>query len=191
MIAVGDKLVSDEVFDKKFVCDLSACKGACCVEGEYGAPLAEDELEILDSIKEKVAPYLSEEGRKAIRKQGCHVTDPDGDHVTPLIDGKECAFTTFDKDGVAKCGIEQAFNDGAVDFRKPISCHLYPIRVTRLKDFEALNFHHWPICAPACSCGEKLEVPTYKFLKAPLVRRYGESWYNDLEQTYAVWKEKS
>jgi hypothetical protein len=188
MIAVGDKLVSDEVFEKKFVCDLSACKGACCVEGAYGAPLAKEELETMKDLQEKVAPYLSEEGRKSLRKQGAYVVDPDGDHVTPLIDGKECAYTTFDKNGIAKCGIEEAYNDGAVNFRKPISCHLYPIRVTKLKDFDALNFHHWPICAPACECGEKLEVPTFKFLKAPLIRSYGEGWYTDLEKTYTVWQ---
>jgi len=190
MIAIGDKLLSSEVFEKKFVCDLAACKGACCVEGEYGAPLAKEELKTMEDIYEKVAPYLSENGRKAIEEQGTHVTDPDGDHVTPLIDGKECAFTTFDDDGVAKCGIEQAHRDGAIDFYKPISCHLYPIRVTKLKDFEAVNYHQWHICAPACDCGQKLEVPVYKFLKEPLVRKYGKAWYDEMEIVAAEWKKR-
>lgn len=190
MIAVGDKLVSDVLFEKKFVCDLNACKGACCVEGEYGAPLEEEEAVLLQDIHEDLLPYLSEEGKRAIDKQGQAINDPDGDLVTPLINGKECAYTNFDENGVASCAIEHAFNDGAVDFRKPISCHLYPIRVVKLKDFEALNIHDWKVCAPACECGAKLDVPLVKFLRKPLIRKYGEEWVADLDVVFDQWSKK-
>lgn len=181
MIMIDDKLVSDELFEKKFVCDLGACKGACCVEGESGAPLEEDELDILEEIIDEVKPYMRKEGIDAIEKSGLYEIDTDGEYVTPLVNGKECAYVTFDKTGTAKCSIEQAHRDGRIDFPKPISCHLYPIRITELKDFTALNFHHWPICKPAHTCGAKLDVKVYRFLKEPLTRKYGESFFEKVE----------
>jgi len=181
MIMIDDKLVSDELFEKKFVCDLGACKGACCVQGESGAPLEEDELDVLEEIIDEVKPYMRKEGIAAIEKSGLYEIDTDGEYVTPLVEGKECAYVSFDRNGTAKCSIEQAYRDGKTDFIKPTSCHLYPIRLTELKDFTALNFHHWPICNPAHDCGAKLDVKVYRFLKEPLIRKFGDSFFEKLE----------
>jgi len=180
MIEINDTLVSEEVLEKRFVCDLAACKGECCVQGDAGAPLEDDELSILDDIFEDVKPFLRQEGIDAIEKEGKYVIDWDGEPVTPLINGAECAYTTFDDDGIVKCGIEAAFRAGKTDFMKPISCHLYPIRLTKLSNYTAVNFNYWKICKPACVCGEALNVPTYKFLATPLKRKFGEEWYEML-----------
>ncbi len=173
-------MVSDDVKTVEFVCHLEKCKGACCVEGELGAPLEEGELPVMNEIQEAVAPYLTPEGRKAIAEQGPYILDEDGDYSTPTIGGRECAYALYDERGILKCGIEQAYLDGKVGFRKPISCHLYPIRITKKKDFEALNYHKWSICSAACAYGKSLQVQLYKFLKDPLVRKYGEDWYRQL-----------
>jgi Protein of unknown function (DUF3109) len=180
MMKVGEVLVSDDIREKEFVCNLEKCKGACCVEGDYGAPLEESELEILEDIYPKVKPYLSPEGIKVIEKEGTHTIDDDGDLCTPVIGGRECVYAIYDKKKVLKCGIEQAYNDGKIGWKKPISCHLYPIRITRKKDFEAVNYHKWHICSPACAFGKEPQVPLYKFLKDPLIRKYGEKWYDGL-----------
>jgi hypothetical protein len=180
MIQVGDILVSDDIKTVEFVCHLEKCKGACCVEGDLGAPLEEEELPVMHEIQQAVSPYLTEEGRAAIKVQGPYILDEDGDYSTPTIGGKECAYAHYDEKGVLKCGIEQAYLDGKVKFRKPISCHLYPIRITKKKDFEAVNYHKWSICSDACKFGKSLGVPLYQFLKEPLIRKYGEGWYNNL-----------
>jgi hypothetical protein len=182
MIAINNTLVSDEILDKKFVCDLNACKGECCVAGESGAPLEKNELPILLEILEKVKPYMNAKGKKAIEKYGPFVLDSDGDYTTTLVSNEaECAFVVFDKNKIAKCAIEQAYNDGVINWKKPISCHLYPIRVTSYKTYDAVNYHQWQICKPACECGSKLNVPVFKFLKEPLIRKFGEAWFNELE----------
>ncbi|OFY92285.1 MAG: hypothetical protein A3K10_03700 [Bacteroidetes bacterium RIFCSPLOWO2_12_FULL_31_6] len=180
MIQIDNTLISDEVLEKKFVCDLAACKGACCVEGESGAPIEEEEKEILDRLFPKIKPYLRPEGISAIDKQGKYLKDQDGDVVTPLIDGKECAYVVFDN-GVVKCGIEKAYKDGAIDFIKPISCHLFPVRIAKTMYYQTLNYERIKICRPATRCGNKLNVAVYKFLKEPLVRKFGEKWYSILE----------
>jgi hypothetical protein len=180
MIKVGEVLVSDDIKEVEFVCHLEKCKGACCVEGELGAPLEEAELPVMHEIQDKIKPYLTPEGIKAIEEQGPYILDEDGDYSTPTIGGKECAYALYDQQGVLKCGIEQAYLDGKVSFRKPISCHLYPIRITQKKGFEAVNYHKWSICSAACSYGKSLQVPLYKFLKEPLVRKYGQGWYDEL-----------
>lgn len=180
MIKIGEVLVSDDVKEKEFVCNLEKCKGACCVEGDYGAPLEEDELEILKEIYPHVKPYLTREGIQAIEEQGTHVLDDDGDLSTPTIGGKECAYALYDDKGILKCGIEQAYYDKKITWKKPISCHLYPIRITKKKNFEAVNYHKWDICSPACTFGKELGVPIYKFLKDPLIRKYGQVWYDEL-----------
>jgi hypothetical protein len=190
MIQVGEILISQDVIEKEFVCNLDKCKGACCVEGDYGAPLDEDELDILAEIYPHVKPYLSKEGINAIEKQGTHVLDDDGEFSTPIIQGRECAYAIYDKHGILKCGIEQAYLDGKIGWKKPISCHLYPIRITKKKHFEALNYHKWHICSPACSLGKELQVPVYKFLKAPLIRKYGEDWYAELEAVIEAWNKE-
>jgi hypothetical protein len=184
MIEIGNKLLSSELFKKEFVCNLSACKGACCVEGNAGAPVEPEEAEILEKIYPKVRNYLTEKGRKSIENQGTSVAGI-GELETPLNDGKECAYTVFDLDGTAKCGIEQAYNDGVVDWKKPISCHLYPVRIAQYTDFEALNYDRWSICSDACALGEELKVPVYQFLKEPLIRKYGQAFYDELEEAAA------
>ncbi|ELR69636.1 hypothetical protein C900_04861 [Fulvivirga imtechensis AK7] len=180
MIEFGNVILSDDVKEKFFVCNLEKCKGACCVEGDLGAPLEDDELDVLDEIYDEVRPYLSEEGKRAIEEQGTYILDEDDEYSTPTIGGRECAYAIYDEKGVLKCGIEQAFFDGKISFRKPISCHLYPIRVTKYEDFDAINYDRWSICSPACSLGKELQVPVYKFLKDALTRKYGEQWYSDL-----------
>ncbi len=180
MIKVGEILVSDDIRDVEFVCHLEKCKGACCVEGDLGAPLEEDELPVMHEILEKVKPYLTPEGLQSIEAQGPYILDEDGDYSTPTIGGRECAYAHYDGQGVLKCGIEQAYLDGKIGFRKPISCHLYPIRITRKKNFEAVNYHKWSICSAACLHGKSLQVPLYEFLKEPLIRKYGEKWYGEL-----------
>lgn len=189
MFKVGEVLVSDDIREKEFVCNLEKCKGACCVEGDYGAPLEEDELEILKKIYPKIKSYLTKEGISAIEEQGTHVVDPDGDYSTPVIDGRECAYAHYDEKGILKCGIEEAHKGGKIKFKKPISCHLYPIRITKKKDFEAVNYHKWHICSPACTLGKQLQVPLYKFLKDPLIRKYGEKWYDELVRVVEEVKE--
>jgi len=183
MIIVGENyFLSDDIAEKHFVCDLQKCKGACCVEGEggFGAPLEETELPILEEIYEKVQPYLTKEGKKVIAEKGVYVKDSDGDWGTPVIDGQACAYVMYEEDGTAKCGIEQAYYDKKIDFKKPISCHLYPVRTTKYETFEAINYERWDICDPACTLGEALQVPLYKFLKEAFTRKYGEEWYAEL-----------
>jgi hypothetical protein len=182
VLEIGNTLVSADLLERKFVCDLEKCRGACCVEGDSGAPLEKDELQILDKIYNKVEPYLTAEGKASIKKYGKYVVDPDdGEYVTPLVNGDmECAYTIFEK-GVAKCGIEKAYEEGKISFRKPISCHLYPIRIARLKNHEALNYHRWELCKAACALGKKVDVPVYRFLKEPLIRKYGKKWFQELE----------
>jgi hypothetical protein len=180
MIAIDNTIVSEHLLEKKFVCDLNACKGECCIAGDSGAPLEEEEIAILEDIWDEVKTYLPKDGVKAIEKQGVFVIDDDGDYTTPLVKGKHCAFTIFD-DGIAKCGIEQAYYDKKISWKKPISCHLYPVRINKYKDYEAVNYHKWDICKPACECGAKLDIPVYKFLKEPLIRKYGKDWYKQLE----------
>lgn len=182
MIQIGDKVINFEIFTRKYVCDLSKCKGECCDEGDSGAPLEEEETKILEEIYPQVEPYLSQKEKDEIEKQGKWVIDEDGDKVTPIINGRECVYSIHEKDGSWRCAIEQAYNDGKITFKKPISCHLYPIRVTHYKSFDALNFHEWDICCkPALILGEKLGVPVYKFLKEPIIRAWGEEFYNEME----------
>jgi hypothetical protein len=179
MIQVQDKIISMDVFEKHFVCDLNACKGACCVEGDSGAPLLKEEEKILEDIYEKVKPYMRKEGVREVENQGFGVYDADGDLTTPLVKKKECAFV-IKENGISLCSIEKAYLDGETDFKKPISCHLFPIRIKEYRDFDAVNYEDIKICKPACECGSKLEVPVYAFLKEPLIRKYGEAWYKEL-----------
>ena len=191
MIAIDKTLISEDLLEKKFVCDLNACKGACCVAGDSGAPLEKDELPILDSILEKVKPYMVKKGIKAVEKYGSYVIDGDGDYTTTLVSlGAECAFVFFDENKIAKCAIEQAYYDGKIDWKKPISCHLYPVRITAHKEYDAVNYDKWSICKPACECGAKLDVPVYKFLKEPLIRKYGKDWFKQLEQSAKLFLKK-
>jgi hypothetical protein len=184
MLIIQDKLISDEIIERRFICNLDACKGACCWEGDYGAPLEDEELPVLDAIYSQIKPFLSPAGQAAIAAQGPYIYYEDNEsYGTPLIDNGPCAYMVFDGNGVAKCGIEQAYQAGAVDFPKPISCHLYPIRVRKGPEnsFEALNYDEWDICSAACTKGEKEQVPVYAFLKEAIIRRYGAEFYDELD----------
>lgn len=180
LIEIEDKVVSTQIFERKFVCDLSACKGACCIEGDSGAPLTFEEVSILEDELENIKPYMRPEGIAEVEKTGVFYMDQENDAVTTLVNEKECAFVYFDDNGITKCSIEQAHKDGKTDFKKPISCHLYPIRVKQFQDFTALNYSSWDICSPACACGDELNVPVYKFLKEPLIRAFGQLFFDEL-----------
>jgi hypothetical protein len=182
MIILQNTILSDDIRDEHFVCDLQKCKGACCVEGDLGAPLEESELKEVEMAYPLVEAYMSEAGRQAVQEQGYYILDEEGDWSTPTIGNKECAYATYDAKGMLKCAFEQAYREGKTQWMKPLSCHLYPIRISRYDEFEALNYDRWSICADACSLGKSLQVPIYKFLKEPLIRKYGQDWYNDLVQ---------
>lgn len=183
MLVIQDILVSDAVVEEQFICNLKACKGICCVEGDYGAPLEASELQTLEHIYEKVKPFLAEDGIAAIEQQGLFVYEEDfKEYSTPLIDEGPCAYRVW-KDGIIACGIEIAYYAGAVPFKKPISCHLYPIRIKENKEsgFQAINYDEWDICSAACELGRKEKVPVYRFLKEPLIRKYGAEFYEELD----------
>ena len=183
MLIIQEKLVSDDIIQQQFLCNLEACKGACCWEGEAGAPLEKEELPVLEELYEKVREFISPAGRAVIESEGPWVIDEETDgYATPLIDRGPCAYMTLDGSGTAKCGIEQAWQQGVVEFRKPISCHLYPIRIKRNEKtgFEALNYEKWEICAAACKKGEEAQLPIYRFVKEALIRKYGEEFYMEL-----------
>ncbi|PJR03355.1 DUF3109 family protein [Avrilella dinanensis] len=190
MFQIGNTIVSDEVLEKEFVCNLSACHGQCCIDGDAGAPIDKEETQILDDIYDKVKPYLRPEGIESIEQQGKWVTGEDQGYETPLIDGKECAYVIFDGK-TALCAIEQAYNNKEIDWKKPISCHLYPIRIKEYAQFSAINYHKWYICDDACSLGKELGVTVYQFLKEPLIRKFGEEWYQELDKVAEEWKKQS
>lgn len=182
MFQLGKTIVSEDIIEKDFVCNLSACKGACCIDGDAGAPLDEDEAQILKNIYPKVKPFLRQEGIEAIEKQGTHITTAFGDLETPLINNADCAYVIFDDKKTALCGIEEAYNQGEISWKKPVSCHLYPIRVKAYSEFSAVNYDKWEICDDACTLGKELQVPVYKFVKEALIRKFGEDWYAELEK---------
>lgn len=182
MIQIDDTIISEDVLDYDFVCNLTACKGACCIEGDAGAPIDDDECQIMEEIYPKVKPYLTHEGIQSIEKQGVYIKGEDGEWETPLINGGECAYVIRDENQVALCGIEQAYNDGKINWKKPISCHLYPIRLHKYSSFTAVNYNRWSICSDACTLGKKLQVPVYKFVKNALIRKFGQDWYSQLEE---------
>ena len=191
MIQIDDKLISEDIFEKEFVCNLGKCKGACCVEGDTGAPLDKDELSVLDEIFPKIKKYLRPEGVKAIEEQGTWMIDNyDGGYVTTLVNGSECAYVILDEKGITKCGIEKAYENGAISWKKPISCHLYPIRISHYKTFSAFNYHKWEICKDACTLGNELQVRIYQFLKEPLIRKYGEEFYQSLCEAAEQWEKE-
>ncbi|MFC4722598.1 DUF3109 family protein [Geojedonia litorea] len=182
MFQLGKTIVSEDIIEKDFVCNLSACKGACCIDGEAGAPLEQSETQILKEIYPKIKPFLRKEGIAAIEKQGAFITTEFGEFETPLIDGVDCAYVFFDRKGTALCAIEEAHNQGEVTWKKPVSCHLYPVRVKDYSEFSAVNYHKWEICDDACTLGKELQVPVYKFVKQALIRKFGEDWYAELEK---------
>lgn len=187
MIQIDNKVVGTSVLDECFICDLPKCLGACCVHGISGAPLEIEEIEILEAEMENILPYLKPEGVKAIEAQGVAVADFEGEITTPLIDGKECAYC-IEENGISFCGIEKAYNAGKTTYLKPISCHLYPIRIKKFGDIIAVNYDRWDICKHAITLGNKEGVEVYKFLKGPIVRHFGEDFYNQLDEAAAIMK---
>lgn len=184
MYIIQDVVVSGEVTDEQFACNLDACKGACCWEGDFGAPLEDAELDILEQAFPAIATYLTAEGKAAVAEQGLYTKNERfGGHDTTLVNNRACAYLGFTEGGMAYCCVERAYNEGKTDWKKPISCHLYPIRVTSRPEanFEALNYDRWDICSAACTKGKKHKIRVYEFAKAALVRRYGEDWYNELD----------
>jgi hypothetical protein len=188
MILLENTIVSEDILEKNFICNLSACKGACCIEGDSGAPITQDELEILEAELENIKPYLTAVSLEAIKTQNFWEKDTDGDLVTTCLPTGECNFSLRDEAGMLKCGIEQAYRDGKASIQKPLSCHLYPIRISNVGEFEALNYHRWDICKPACKLGEEHQVAVYQFLKEPLIRKFGADWYNELDEIAKQWK---
>jgi hypothetical protein len=181
MVQIGDVVVALDVFTKTFRCDLAACKGACCIEGDAGAPIEKDELEQLENILPIVWNDLSSDAQAVIEKQGVCYKDRDGELVTSIVKGKDCVFTCYDEKRYCFCAIEKAYRAGKVDFYKPISCHLYPIRVSDYGPYKAVNYHKWSVCHAATLLGKKENVPVYVFLKEPLIRKFGAAWYAELE----------
>ena len=181
MLQIDNTVISLDLLEERFVCDLVSCKGACCIEGDSGAPLEDNEIEIIEELMPLIWDDLSDVSKKVIEKQGVFYIDEDNEPVTSIVSGRECVFTFTDENGICKCAIEKAFREGKTDFYKPISCHLYPVRLQKYKSFTAVNFHKWNICDCALVLGSKLKVPAYVFLKEPLVRKFGKEWYEQLE----------
>jgi hypothetical protein len=181
MIQIRDKILSLEIFETSFLCNLEICKGNCCIYGDSGAPLNEDETGILEAEYMNFKSFITTEGRKSIEQKGKWLVDRDGDLVTPLIEGKECAYAVIEK-GIARCGIENAWKNGKTSFRKPVSCHLYPVRISKLGTLTALNYHRWSVCKPATQTGNVRGISLYVFLKDALIRAFGEAFYKEMEK---------
>lgn len=190
MYQIGDVLISDEVLTERFICDLQDCKGACCIEGDAGAPLELDEVLELEEVLPVIWDGLDLQARKVINKQGVAYTDPEGQLVTSIVNGKDCVFTCYDEQGCCFCAIEKAFREGKTKFCKPISCYLYPIRVKQVGDMEALNYNRWNICKAAVLLGQKENVRVYEFLKEPLIRKFGKAWYQELTEAVEELKKR-
>lgn len=182
MVEIGDTIVSFDLFEETFCCDLNTCRGACCVEGDSGAPIEMDEVAEIEEVLTVIEKDLTPEAKEVIEKQGVAYVDCQGDLVTSIVNGRECVFSYVDSaDGIRKCAIEKAYREGKSSFMKPVSCHLYPVRLTKYSKFTAVNYHRWDICECAVKCGKGLKLPLYKFLKEPLIRRFGKEWYAELE----------
>ena len=196
MILIGNTVVSLEILEKEFCCDLEKCRGCCCIEGDAGAPLTEEEEKTLKELLPMLLPEMTPEARKAVEEKGMSYRDPEGELVTQIVDGKDCVFARTDHKGWCYCLIEKAFHAGKTTFRKPVSCHLYPVRV---KEFaargnapamSALEYNRWDICHCARVLGKKEHVRLYEFLKEPLIRRFGQEWYDELCLTAEEWRKQ-
>ena len=181
MLQIDDTIISLELLDEHFVCDLGSCKGICCIEGDDGAPLEDAEVKIIEDLLPVIWDDLTETSKEVIRKQGVSYIDDDGEPVTSIVNGAECVFTYTDETGVCKCAIEKAYRAGKTDFYKPISCDLYPVRLQKYNEFTAVNYHRWNVCNCARTLGGKSGTPIYRFLREPLIRRFGAAWYEQLE----------
>jgi hypothetical protein len=189
MISIDNTIISDDLNDVCFVCDLKKCKGACCVEGDAGAPMDAEEISILEDEIDAIKPFMTQAGINEVEQNGVFDYDAWGNFVTPLVNHRECVYVYFE-DEIAKCAIEKAWELKKIKFQKPVSCHLYPIRINNYKDFDAVNYHQWPICKHALVNGKRLNIKVYEFLKEPLIRKYGLKWYKELEATYKKTEKK-
>ena len=180
MLQIKNTLVSLDLAEQFFCCDLDACKGECCIEGDAGAPLTEAEKAEIERILPEIIDDMIPAGRREVEANGVAYIDEEGDLVTTIVEGKNCAFTCYGKDGMCMCAIDKACREGRIDFLKPSSCHLYPLRLTEYPDFTAVNYHRWKICKPAETLGRKLGLRLYQFLKEPLIKRFGQEWYDEL-----------
>lgn len=180
MLQIQDTLVSLDLIERFFLCDLGKCLGECCIEGDAGAPITEEEYQKLKQIKDIVWDDLLPVARERIREAGVGYIDEEGDLVTQIVDGRNCVFTTYAPGGMCLCAIEKAFREGRCDFRKPISCYLYPLRLTKYPTFTAVNYHRWKICRCAEALGRSKNVRLYQFMREPLIERFGQAWYDEL-----------
>lgn len=186
MFIIGNTIVSDAIIEQNFVCNIEKCKGACCIEGDQGAPLDNEDIEQITENMMHIKPYMSDKGRKLLADKGFYETDSDGDKVTTCLPTGECVFVVYDNVNLG-CAIQKANTEQKFDYPKPISCHLYPIRVSNFKQYDALGYHEWNLCSPACTLGNQLKVPVYKFLEEPLVRKYGQEWWDELHTIAKDW----
>lgn len=191
MIIIGNTLLSDEIVQEYFSCDLAICRGGCCVHGDAGAPLEEAETVLLQELQGVIKPFMEDVGLRAVQSQGAWVRDFQGELTTPLAAGGPCAYARFDREGVARCAIEKAWEAGlTAAFKKPLSCHLYPLRINAYRHYDALNYHRWPICECARAKGLGEKVAVFRFVREALIRKYGSSWYEELEE-YASYNQES
>ncbi len=190
MFLIQNTLVSLDVLEKEFCCDLDKCRGCCCIEGDAGAPISDEEVKQVEQILPLLLPDMTKQAREVVAKQGISYLDPSGERVTSIVNDKDCVFARTDHNGWCYCLIEKAYNDGRIPFKKPISCHLYPIRLTKVGNYTGVEYHRWDICHCARQLGKKLHTPLYQFLREPLIRRFGQEWYNELELTANEWKKQ-
>ena len=190
MLQIKDTLVSLDLVERFFLCDLNSCLGECCIEGDAGAPLTEEEAKKIEALLPEIWEDLLPQAQDEIKKNGVSYIDEEGDRVTTIVDGKNCAFTCYGEGGMCYCAIEKAYREGRVDFYKPISCHLYPVRLKEYATFTAVNYHRWKICKCAEVLGRKEGVRVYQFLKEPLIRRFGTEWYEELEKACELYLEE-
>jgi hypothetical protein len=189
VLQINDTIISLDLFNEHFQCDIATCKGICCVEGDAGAPLSEEEVALMQELLPEIWDDLTPAAQEVINKQGVSYIDEDGEPVTSIINGGECVFTYFDDMGICGCVFERAYNAGRIAWKKPISCHLYPVRLQKYHDFTAVNYHQWSVCNCARQLGQKKGIPVYRFLKEPLIRRFGEEWWEQLDTAYRMQNE--
>lgn len=180
MLQIKDTLISLDIIEQNFCCNLSKCKGLCCVEGESGAPLEKEEIMELENALPRIWDKLSDEAKSIIEKQGVAYIDEEGELVTSIVNRKDCVFAFHDEKGICKCALEQAWREKKISFMKPVSCHLYPVRTKRYNTYTAVNYQEWTICSSAVQTGNQAGIPVYIFLKEPLIRKFGQEWYDEL-----------
>jgi len=200
VILIQDTIVSLEILEKEFCCDIDHCKGCCCIEGDAGAPVTEEEVRLLNAMLPELLPQMTKEAREVVEKQGIAYNDPSGERVLSIVNDKDCIFARTDHNGWCYCLIERRLDESRKskvesqkqsDFKKPISCHLYPIRLTKVGNLTGLEYHRWDICHSSRQLGHKLHLPLYRFLKEPLIRRFGQEWYDELCLTAEEWKKQN